>query len=201
MASSIKIGVTGGIASGKTSLAQILTKDYALNCFDADNYAHQLLHEKSIVNAIKIQFPEAIDENNAVNRKILAQLVFSDPIMLGRLNDIMHPPIVAGAKAFLRAHSRVVVDAALLWEVELQRSLDATIAVICAPQTQVLRIRRRNKLSEKAAWQRVHAQNSNAYRVVRADYIVWNCAGIDVLRAQAQNLAIALFNAQNFCHQ
>jgi dephospho-CoA kinase len=108
------IGLTGPIASGKTLAAKVF-KEKGAKIIDADDIGHELLKNKEIEEKIIKAFGEDILKKGQVDRKVLGQIVFSDPLKLHKLNSLLHPLIIEKIKAEVEKSSRkiIVIDAAL----------------------------------------------------------------------------------------
>lgn len=174
------IGLTGGIASGKSAVARRL-RERGVPIIDADLVAREVVAPgEASLAGIRAHFgPEVIGAGGALDRKRLAAIVFSDPGQLEALNAITHPAIMARVGQRLIALRRsgaawVVYEAALILENDLAPGLDLLVVVICDPEVQVRRVMARDGLDEAAARRRLAAQTDNDTRRAAADVVIDN---------------------------
>ena len=147
----IIIGITGSIASGKSSLVRLLNRR-GIAIFDADKIVHQLIEGEAFAS-ISAKFPSAI-ESNKVNRKKLGEIVFSDKKSLQILEDILHPLVRkklhrAIKQAYLRRHDMILLDIPLLFENNLHRLCHHVILTDILPYLQERRLIKIRKLPTK----------------------------------------------------
>ncbi|MBS0391626.1 MAG: dephospho-CoA kinase [Proteobacteria bacterium] len=177
----VRLGVTGGIGSGKSTFAAML-RDCGAALIDADAIARSLtLPGGAAIDAIRRQFgPDFIDTQGALDRERMRTLVFADAGAKGRLEAILHPLVgdaiaQATAAASQAGHGLIVLDIPLLTESERwPRMLDAVLVVDCREATQVARVRSRSGLSENAVRAIMATQSSRARRRAAADFVVYN---------------------------
>ena len=181
------IGLTGGIASGKSTVARRL-RDRGVAVVDADRLARQVVApgQPLLRDLVEAFGADILDEEGALRRKALGKIVFADPAQLAILNALTHPAIKAAAADRVRAHQAngyrwAIYEAALILENDLSPGLAALIAVVCDPMVQRSRIVRRDGLTETEAERRIAAQTSNAVRRERADYLVENDSSVTAL--------------------
>ena len=180
----LKVGLTGGIACGKSYVLEELTKSgaYAL---DADKIAH------SVISPEGAAYPEVVDvfgseiltSDKIIDRKKLGAIVFSDRAALDRLNQIVHPHVFAEeerqilaieAEAGEAGRGLLVVDAALMIEVGSYSNYDSVIVVYCRPAVQLHRLMKREDLSAEEALKRIRSQMPVLRKLRYADYVVDN---------------------------
>ncbi len=199
------VGITGGIASGKTTLARELEKRGAVR-IDADAVGRDVVDRRPDVrSALRGVFGDSIfDADGTVDRGRLAERVFSDPGALRDLNRIVHPYLLAEIRSRIEAFRRadegeiLVVDAALLVEWGAESWVDVLVVVESDPERQVDRIRARDGWPREAAMRRIAAQADRAARARVADEIVTNdgeqadlAAKAEVLWRRLQDLPVA----------
>ncbi len=187
-------GLTGGIGSGKSVVARLLAR-YGLPIIDADAVGHQLTAtDEDVRAALRSAFgPGIFDPEGHLLRERLARVVFADPRARTRLNAIVHPPmrrhIDARVRALIRqGHRVVVVEGALLGEVNLVSHLDALVVVYAPLNERIARIRRRDGLSEQEIMARIAAQMPLAEKLRLADFVVYNTGSVWALRRQGRAL-------------
>jgi len=186
------IGLTGGIASGKSTVAARLA-ELGAAIIDADRIGHDILAPdgpayRPVVEAFG---PDILAPDGAIDRRKLGARVFADPARLERLNGISHPLMarrmaeeIAALRARLPAQRPplIVLDAAILLEAGWDRLCDAVWTVEAPPATALARLVARNGLTEEQARLRLDAQWSNAERARRAQRVIANSGTLDSLR-------------------
>jgi dephospho-CoA kinase len=196
-----RIGLTGGIASGKSAVAAML-RDLGFHVLEADSVSHKLMEpDQPAYNEITREFgTELLGVNGRVDRAKLASIVFADPEKLARLNAILHPRV---EEMILRQFEQwrqdgirdaVFVEAALLVEAGMTKNLDGLVVVRCKPEQQIERLRSRG-MSEIEARRRIAAQLPLEEKLKHATVSI-DCSGtIEETRAQVQALAARLRHA------
>jgi dephospho-CoA kinase len=173
-----KIGVTGGIGTGKTTVCKMLE---AQGCaiFSADDAAKRLQEtDCEIVVGLKKIFGDAIYENGIPNRKKIAREIFADSQKLQELNALIHPKVF---QAFDRAAQQaeadgkkiIVKEAAILFESGGDKGIDAIVVVAADLETRLKRLTQRG-LSEDEAKARIAKQLPQDVLLKRADVVIWN---------------------------
>ncbi len=183
----MKVGLTGGVATGKTLVSKELKK-LGAHVIDADVISREITGPGApaymeIIN----EFGEGIlREDKTIDRKALGRIVFSDPEKLSVLNRITHPRIIERINSEIAALEErhgddplIIVDAALLIEAGLQKDMEKVIVVYADEEKQIERIMKRDGLSEREAGQRIKAQMPIALKVKYADFEVNNNGGIE----------------------
>jgi dephospho-CoA kinase len=188
-------GLTGGIASGKSTVASML-RDLGAHIVDADKIGHEMLLSTSPA------YPELVaafghgilDAAGRIDRKKLGPMVFSDPVKLQQLNRIVHPRIIERtgqlAAQICSQHpgAVVVVDAALIYETGIPGRFAKTIVAWCRPEQQIKRLIEKNSLSREEAEQRIASQMPAEEKRRRANFVV-DCSGsLEETRRQVENL-------------
>ncbi|MBI5685117.1 MAG: dephospho-CoA kinase [Verrucomicrobia bacterium] len=186
----IQAGLTGGIASGKTTAAATLAA-LGAHVMDTDELARRALDPgtPAFEAAVRAFGREILKADGTIDRERLGDIVFADARQRQRLNDIVHPEVRAAWQGELielkRAGWRGVVAVVipLLYEVGVQDWFDAVIVVGCAEATQRQRLRARG-LTEAQAGARIAAQSPLAAKMERADFVAWNECPLAVLEQQ-----------------
>ncbi|MEE2910627.1 MAG: dephospho-CoA kinase [Candidatus Poribacteria bacterium] len=200
------IGLTGGIACGKSTVTQLLQRRGA-DIIDLDQIGHELLKANSPVmkQLLKTFGPEVLDLSGDVNRTKLGKIVFADPLARQQLNDIVHPEIhrisrqLAQSKVKNQADSIVVIESPLLIESGGYRSVDYVVLVSATPDQQIVRLMKRSLEQNKTMTQldaekRLAAQMSLKEKMAYADYIVDNQGDLTELGKQVDQLWLILTN-------
>lgn len=196
----IIIGITGGIACGKTTVSELLAEKGAIP-INADEIGHQLLKADSpVISELVDAFgQEILEESGDVSRKKLGAIVFNDKSARERLNTILHPLIIQRSRTLARQlvmenpSCVVLLDAPLLIEAGAYNSVDLIVVVTASPETQLQRILERSQvqnrpLSETEAQARIDAQMPVAEKVKYADVVIENEGALDELNKQVDAL-------------
>ena len=179
------IGLTGGIASGKSTVANYL-KENGFAVIDADIAARQAV-EKGTEGLRKVAetFPGVLNEDGTLNRKALGTIIFNDKAQRDSLNEIVHPIVrrlMDEEKATALSEGKVVVmDIPLLYENELEHTVDEVWVVYVSYDIQKMRLMKRNELSESEADARINSQMSMDEKRDKADIVIDNCHDLDSL--------------------
>lgn len=185
----VVIGVTGGIATGKSTVLAIL-RDHDAVTIDADAIYHrQIAPGGGLVAPIVARFGEHVrKDDGAIDRRALAGIVFADPAALADLDRITHPPVIAAIleQIAIAAAPLVAVDAVKLIESGMHTICDAVWLVTCDPAVQRARLMARNGLSEDEADLRLAAQPKEALRRQHADAVLDNSGDLVSLRRQVE---------------
>ncbi len=190
-----KVGLTGGIASGKSTVSRMFT-DLGVPVIDADLIAREAVAPGSrALEAIVDAFGEGIlTEEKSLNRAALGEIVFSDPAKKKVLEGILHPEIIAEQDRRLRELERegrtpvAIVDAAVMIESGSWKRFDSLVVVDCDESQQIGRLRLRNGMNEEEAARRVNAQMPLSEKVKYADHVIDNRGSIDDTRKQVEEL-------------
>ena len=174
------IGLTGGIASGKTTVGKFFKK-YGVVVIDADDVSRETTVAGSeCLDAIVTEFGRGLlTDEGELRRKSLGALVFRDPEALQRLNEITHPYIWERSLERIREAMDteapyVVYDAALHVETGLYKKMDKLVVIGVEPELQIKRMIKRNGLTRESARLRLEAQAPLSERLKFADYVIEN---------------------------
>ena len=172
------IGLTGGIASGKSTVAQFL-KELGVVVIDADKVGHEVLSsDAEAKQEVVAAFGEGVlTPDGSISREKLGRIVFGNPESLLKLNMIMHPRIAERVKARLEGYRKagarvVVVEAPLLLEAGWASLVDEVWVTVASEATILKRLKERAGLSETESLERLRSQISVAERVRQADVII-----------------------------
>jgi dephospho-CoA kinase len=178
----LRLGLTGGIASGKSTVGSMLRK-LGLTVLDADSIAHELIEtgEPAYEEVVREFGPTILNADKRISRAALAKIVFANPAKLARLNAIVHPRVEERLLVEfdkLQRHASpgpVFVEAALIIEAGLDKKLDGVVVVWCKPEQQLERLIARG-LSEEEAQRRIASQLPLEEKLLRATEKI-DCSG------------------------
>jgi len=187
------VGLTGGIASGKSTVSAMF-RELGAEVIDADQVAREVVEPGTPGLAeVARRFPGVVDPSGRLDRAALAGRVFTDPSERRALEAILHPRIreevARRAEALARAGVPVVLyDAALLIENGLHRDLDGVVLVSAPPEVQRARLARRDGLDDAAITARLAAQLPLADKRAHATWVVDNGGSLEQTRAQVRRI-------------
>ena len=191
----VVIGVTGGVGTGKSTVAEMFRRLGAV-VLDADVMAHRVMVPKRLAwrEIVKEFGEEVLNDDQTINRKRLAALVFHDEQRRKRLERIIHPRVLREIKEQLHRLQRsrrvraIVLDVPLLVEVGAHRLVDALVVVTAPPEAQRIRLKEKYGWSDEETNARIGAQWELSAKVALADYVVDNAHGVDATRTQVRHL-------------
>lgn len=190
----LKIGLTGGIASGKSTVTQWFL-DQGVKVLDADKIVRDLQQPNTVLLKQLAQTfgADVIEDNGHLNRALLGQLIFGNEEAKQKLNDIMKPLIyqklVEGIEEAKRAEEvMVVLDMPLLYEFEFDHLVDTVAVVHVSRPTQIKRLMQRDQIEESYAESKINSQMSLDEKRSRGDFVLNNEGSISELKAQFETL-------------
>ena len=172
----IKVGITGGIGSGKSTVSNIF-KVLGIPVFDADSAAKQLMQEnESLKENLQKEFGHDVYINGQLNRKYLAEIVFKDTYQLKKLNAIVHPiAIEAGLQwAAKQTTPYIIKEAALLFEAGSGFNLDYIIGVFAPQAIRIQRVMDRDAISKEEVMVRMDKQIDETIKMKLCDFVIVN---------------------------
>ncbi|WP_073341729.1 dephospho-CoA kinase [Caldanaerobius fijiensis] len=189
------IGLTGGIGSGKSTISCIL-KELGAYIIDEDMVSRLLMEkgQKVYYDIVSYFGPEILKENGDIDRKKLGSIVFADSEKLQALNRITHPAMIKYTKAEIerlmaqKTHKLVVIDAAILIEMGLDKLVDEIWVVYVDRETQIERVMARDGLSYDDALNRINSQMPLDEKLRLADKVIDNTKPLDEVRKQVERL-------------
>ncbi|MFQ5639198.1 MAG: dephospho-CoA kinase [bacterium] len=198
-------GITGGIGSGKTTVCNLL-KAEGVPIIEADPLAKELTNTlPQIRHALVKEFGEDIyNAAGQFDKRKLNQLVFADPATRKRVEQIIHPHVLhhirekAKRLADEERQTLIGVEAALIYESQLDKMLDAVVVVTAPLDKRVAWLQKRNPLSREEIIQRMQAQMPESETLPRADYVVSNEGSLAELKQQSEKLLQWLLTQTDF---
>ncbi len=183
------IGLTGNIATGKSTVARMLG-DLGATVIDADRVAHEVMRAGTPVHRAVVEAfgPQVLRPDGEIDRAYLGAIVFSDPQALARLEAIVHPAVLEEVARRIAAAPTpvVVVEAIKLIESGMAEALDALWVTTCPVEEQVRRLMADRGLSRPDAEQRVRAQPPQEAKIARADVVISTDGSLEETRAQVE---------------
>lgn len=184
-----KVGITGGIGSGKSTVCAILA-EFGVAVYDSDSRAKRLMNEDNTLRErLMERFGSEVYCAEGLNRIYLAERVFGKPEELKALNAIVHPAVMDDFDrwALEQEGSYVVLESAILFEASLDRRVDVSVAVMAPEELRIERAMQRDGAQREQIVARMNNQISDQERVERAKYTIVNI-DIDNLRSDVEQL-------------
>jgi dephospho-CoA kinase len=189
------VGLTGGVATGKSTVAKMFRRCGAV-VIDADELAREVVKPgkpawRHIVNKFG---KNVLNPDRTINRHALGAIVFRHPAKRRLLEQIIHPRVAREQQRLTKQAARtdpkavVIYDVPLLFEASIDKRVDKTIVVTADRETQIARLKKRNGLTGAAALQRVRAQMPLFKKVQRADFVMDGTSPRQRLRGQVRQL-------------
>lgn len=185
----LKIGLTGGIGSGKTTVAQIF-EVLAIPVYYADQAAKDLMNSNpELKNQIIAAFGSESYKDGELDREYLGNLVFSHTEKLALLNSFVHPATINDASTWMENQKTpyAVKEAALIFEADLEDYFDYIIGVSAPKFIRLERIKKRDHITEEQIYQRIDQQMDETEKMSRCDFVVVN-DGIQALLPQVLDI-------------
>lgn len=183
------IGITGGIACGKSTLTNQL-KEKGLNVVDADEIVGELFGQPHVQEKIVALI-------GTLDKKQIRKIVFQSPIKRKELEDILHPIVISVIEKEINTHRGnnpefLFVSIPLLFERDLSAMFDQTVAVVCEEETQIQRLVSRDGITELLAKQMLRSQLSNIEKSKKADITIHNDGSVEDFHQSIENLLTRL---------
>ncbi len=189
------IGLTGGIGSGKTMVAEYI-KSLGIPVYIADDEARELMTTDKIIEAITTAFGKEIVDKGVLNREKLAQLVFNNNEKLQKLNSIVHPEVKKHFDTWVEKHKNfpfVVKEVAILFESGSNKYCDAIITITAPIETRLQRVMKRDKTNRESVLKRMQNQWTDEQIIAKSDYVIHNLS-VDETKKQVDEILKLLKN-------
>lgn len=191
----LRIGVTGGIGAGKSVVCEIFRK-LGVAVLSADEIAHHLTDTDSeIKQKIKEEFgPEFFTKDGLLDRKRMAEVVFSDRVKKEKLNAIVHPRVIKKIDEEIRSIAKrrdtpfVIHEAALIFEAGIDKGLDYVVVVDAEEETRIRRVMERDGVSREEVMRRINSQMPAERKRKLADFVITNDADLKTLEEKVKFL-------------
>ncbi len=183
------IGITGGIASGKSTITKYL-KSLGYKIIDADDITHKLYKKGARgYNMIIQEFGDSLDDNGAINRNKLREIILNNKDSLKKLNDIMHPIIKDEIiKEINESNGIIFLDVPLLFEAHFDDLCDKTVLIYVPYNIQLERLMKRDNINEKLAKKKIDIQMKLDDKKELSDYVIDNSLDIDKTLSYIDNM-------------
>lgn len=173
----LSIGITGGIGSGKSTIARIL-KAMNFPVYIADTQASYLMNTHPEIRKEMQQYfgDEIYTGDGILNKTLLAGIIFENPEALARVNSIVHPRVMANFRQWTHNQSSKLLffESAILFEAHLDTFFDQIICVTASREERIRRVARRDKSSPEAIQKRIQNQLDETEKCKRSDFIIYN---------------------------
>lgn len=170
------IGLTGGIGSGKTTIANYLIA-LGIPVYIADDAGKKVMQTQEVLEAIKEKFGTVIFDKNQLNRAKLAEIVFDNPDQLKALNAIVHPAVRKDYNNWLGQHQKELIlfyESAILFESGNYTNFDVILTVTAPLETRISRVLERDTINREQVLNRINAQWTDEQRISKSDFVVEN---------------------------
>jgi dephospho-CoA kinase len=194
----LRIGITGGIGTGKTTVCKMFEK-LGVPVYYADDRAKWINNnDTEVITALKSTFGEDIYQNGILNRSKLGEIVFSDKEKLEKLNTIVHPVVFRDAEQWQQEKQKAgfyytLKEAALLFETGSYKQLDKIIVVSAMENIRIERVMKRDNLSREEVLKRISKQMPQSEKEKAADFIIEN-SSMEAMETQVLELHEKILN-------
>ncbi len=174
----LKIGITGGIGSGKTTICKFFEL-LGVPVYYADDVSKELLHSDPEIKEkmLSVFGNEILDDHQQISRKKIAERVFNNEKELKQLNAIIHPAVALHFEEWLLQYATypyIIKEAAILFESGAYRQLDKIISIVAPVEQRIRRVVKRDGTSDEEVKKRMLAQLSDEERIARSQFIIEN---------------------------
>jgi dephospho-CoA kinase len=195
----LKVGLTGGIAAGKSSAGEMFVA-LGAHLIEADAIARELMQPGGVVYEEVVRHFGAgiLDPDGRINRASLAQVAFGTPSRIQELNQIVHPPVIRSQSEWMEEMGRrdpraiAIVEAALVLEAGLVDHFDRIVVVTCQPEQRIERWAQRmnadTETARKEVVRRMAAQLPDEEKIKVADYVIDNSGTLDATSGQVKSI-------------
>ena len=194
--SMVKVGLTGGIGSGKTTVSNFLL-EYGIPVYNSDSQGKKLMNTNlELISDIVNIFGESVYNNGILNTNLLSSIVFSDPEKIKQLNNLVHPKVAEDFNQWVGKNNNqpiLIKEAAILIESGAYLNMDKIILVISKKSNRINRVSKRDNSDFESIEKRINFQLTDDEKIQYADYIIENNSSLDDLK----NEVLRVFNEIN----
>jgi dephospho-CoA kinase len=172
----LKIGVTGGIGSGKSTVCEIF-RQLGVPVFHSDFEANKLLESSQIIDFYRNKFGAAVFTNNTLDKQKIASLIFNNPAALQIVNSFIHPIVNQNFSQWVNNQKNclyVIKESALLLSPTVINDLDSIVLIMAPQELRIKRVILRDNSDENSVIQRIRNQATDEEKMKRANYIISN---------------------------
>ena len=183
----VKVGLTGGIGSGKTTVSNFLL-DYGIPVYNSDSKGKTLMNTNiELKNNIVSIFGERVYDNGILNTNLLSSIVFNDSTKIEQLNNLVHPKVAQDFNQWVGKNSNkpiLVKEAAILIESGAYLNMDKIILVVSEKSTRINRVSKRDNSDLESIEKRINLQLTDNEKIKYADYIIENNSSLENLKLE-----------------
>ena len=183
----IKVGLTGGIGSGKTTVSNFLL-DYGIPVYNSDSKGKTLMNTNlELKNNIVYIFGERVYDNGILNTNLLSSIVFNDSTKIEQLNNLVHPKVAQDFNQWVGKNNNkpiLVKEAAILIESGAYLNMDKIILVVSEKSTRINRVSKRDNSDLESIEKRINLQLTDNEKIKYADYIIENNSSLEHLKLE-----------------
>ena len=183
----VKVGLTGGIGSGKTTVSNFLL-DYGIPVYNSDSKGKTLMNTNlELKNNIVSIFGESVYDNGILNTNLLSSIVFSNPTKIEQLNNLVHPKVAENFNQWIGENNNqpiLVKEAAILIESGAYLNMDKIILVVSKKSTRINRVSKRDNSDLESIEKRINFQLTDNEKIKYADYIIENNSSLEHLKLE-----------------
>jgi dephospho-CoA kinase len=181
----VKVGLTGGIGSGKTTVSNFLL-EYGIPVYNSDSQGKKLMNTNlELINDIVNIFGESVYNNGILNTNLLSSIVFSDPEKIKQLNNLVHPKVAEDFNQWVGKNNNqpiLIKEAAILIESGAYLNMDKIILVISKKSNRINRVSKRDSSDLESIEKRINFQLTDDEKIQYADYIIENNSSLEDLK-------------------
>jgi len=183
----VKVGLTGGIGSGKTTVSNFLL-DYGIPVYNSDSKGKTLMNTNlELKNNIVSIFGERVYDNGILNTNLLSNIVFNDSTKIEQLNNLVHPKVAQDFNQWVGKNNNkpiLVKEAAILIESGAYLNMDKIILVVSEKSTRINRVSKRDNSDLDSIEKRINLQLTDNEKIKYADYIIENNSSLEHLKLE-----------------
>lgn len=191
------IGLTGGIASGKSTVSNFL-KEKGFKIYDADIIAKEIMQKKEIIKSLIDIFGGEVYNENTLNREYIKKIVFNNKEKLNELNNLVHYEVFnyyKEIKSKIKKDEKVIFDIPLLFETKMDTLCDMTIVVAIDLDKQIERVMKRDNIDKELAIKIINSQMALEDKIKRATIVIENNGTLEELKKNIDNVINSVINS------
>ena len=172
----LKVGITGGIGSGKSTVCQVF-ETLGIPVLYADQSARYLMeNDAALIDSIKTLFGADIYNSGTLDRKQIAAMVFNQPALLDQLNNLVHPAVIRYTAAWIEQQTSpyIIKEAAIFFESGTNKGIDIMVGVSAPLELRIQRAMQRDNISRQKVEERIASQMDEAEKMKLCDFIITN---------------------------